>query len=452
MRHDVFRRLHGSAACSLFFLVLAALLLAGCDTSTPRSTPSGGAGRAIYIFAGAIASSDPWDVVALEIGSGRVLWRHGTGGTGTVPPVAAGDTIYATVYRDLPNAYHQGFLDALAAASGSLRWEHPVAGPVDTFPAVANGLVYLSVDGSQPEDRGTLEAMRATDGTVVWHASVSVYVSSPTVVGGVVYLLAGSEVLAFDAVTGTQRWTYDSGSPLTGGNNVEGNPAPLVASDTVYAVPVARAQDGTARESLIAMNAATGTLKWSYPMGGVASQPVADGALVYVTETDSEGPLHSVFAALDAQTGVPRWTYASPPSTFISPPAVDAGRVYLAVSGTAAASVPGMVLAFDGASGHQIWRASLGTVPVGVGVPPVLVGGGLVGTMVITTAPGTACLAVLNAADGSQRWCKTLPAWGSISLSDGVLYTTSRTRAYPAGEAAAIRFADGVVLWHYPSR
>jgi outer membrane protein assembly factor BamB len=411
----------------------------------------------MYFFAGAIASSDPWNVVALDIGSGRVLWQHSTGGTGTVRPVVGGDTVYATIYRDTPNAYHQGFLDALDTASGALRWEHPVAGPVDTFPAVANGLVYLSVDGTQPGGSGTLEALRTADGTVVWHADVSVYVSSPAVVGGVVYLLAGSEVLAFDAQTGTPKWSLDTGSPLTSGNNVAGNPAPFVAGGMVYAEPVARAPDGTARESLIAINADTGALQWSYSTAGFASQPVADGALVYVTGTDSEGSLHSVFAALDVHTGVPRWTYASPLGALVSDPAVDAGRVYLAVGGTAAASVPGMVLAFDGASGHQIWHASLGTVPIGsvgsvgsVG-SGVLVGDGLVGTMVITATSGIACLAVLNATDGSQRWCKTLPAWGSVSLSDGVLYTSSRTEAYPAGEAAAIRFADGVVLWHYPS-
>src|SRR5258706_3171203 len=139
MRRDALRRLHSFAVCSLFFLVLAPLLLAGCETSTSRPAPSGGgAGRAVYLFAGAFASSD---VIALEMGSGRALWRHGTGGTGTVRPVAAGDTVYATVYRDLPNAYHQGFLDALDAASGSLRWEHPAAGPVDPFAAVAKGPV-----------------------------------------------------------------------------------------------------------------------------------------------------------------------------------------------------------------------------------------------------------------------------------------------------------------------
>ena len=87
-------------------------------------------------------------------------------------------------------------------------------------------------------------------------------------VGADVY---SNHVLALNARTGTLLWSY-----LTG----DGASDPVVANGVVYV--------GSNGNNLYALNARTGAKLWSYPTGGpVGSSPVAEG-VVYVGSADGK--------------------------------------------------------------------------------------------------------------------------------------------------------------------
>jgi outer membrane protein assembly factor BamB len=67
----------------------------------------------------------------------------------------------------------------------ALKWSYATGGPVDSDPAAANDLVYVS------SDDGNVYALKASDGTNLWSYKIggpSEMDSSPAVAEGVVYV------------------------------------------------------------------------------------------------------------------------------------------------------------------------------------------------------------------------------------------------------------------------
>ena len=135
---------------------------------------------------------------------------------------------------------------ALNAADGAVRWQYKTAGAVNSSPAVAADTVFVtSADGN-------LYALGASDGKLRWKfASVGerrftapgihgatphtelmpdpfdVFLSSPTVVAGIVYFGSGDHhVYAVDAGSGALRWKFETGNVV--------HASPAVANGTVY--------------------------------------------------------------------------------------------------------------------------------------------------------------------------------------------------------------------------
>lgn len=423
--------------------ILAALVLFAGLVSVACSSSQGGTSQsvtlrdpnqAVYEFEGAVAGSNPWNVVALSKGSGQVLWRHNMGGRGRSWPLQAGSTVYASA-----NASHGTVLQALDASSGQLRWQHASPGAIDTVPTINGDLVFLS---SEPgiED-GKLEALRASDGSVVWQASVGAFPYPPTIIGDTVYLFAGTLVMAFNREDGTMLWTYATGSFVTT-NDVTNVVVPVVNGGIVYVEPIARDASGAAMMPLIALDAATGSVKWSYQSTGITSEPVLDGTTVYITATNQDSPAHSVLSALDTQTGTARWTHVTEPGIIATNPVAQDGHVYVAVGGNDSTAASG-VLALDAASGKQVWNHTLKRQIVGITPIEWVATSGLLGLI----DDANTCLTMLNTSDGSQLWCKPVFTLDHMTIIDGVLYGSALSAAHPDGEYAAVRLSDGAVLW-----
>jgi len=129
------------------------------------------------------------------------------------------------------------------------------------------------------------------------------------------------------------QWTYEAGSA------VESSAA--VVGGSVYV--------GTSAGELVALEAASGRLKWKYTSAnpdygiGESSPAVANGT-VYI------GDLDGVFHAVDAATGEGKWTFRTK-AEIKSSPVVAGDRVLIG-------SYDGSLYALDATTGRELWKVT----------------------------------------------------------------------------------------------
>jgi outer membrane protein assembly factor BamB len=171
---------------------------------------------------------------------------------------------------------------------------------------------------------------------------------------------------------------------------------------------------------LVALNRQTGAIVWSKPLAG-STAPIVAGGVVYVAGLDA---LHAV----DATDGSTRWT--APLDAFPSAePALVGDRIAL-LAGTE-------LLAFRGTDGARLWIRTLDAVET----PATVVG-----------SPQAAFVALANrvirveAADGSVRWTRDLPATLSrpALAADRVIVGSSANKFY------ALDANSGSIEWKWP--
>ncbi|GEM_PF-3194644 len=111
-----------------------------------------------YGYAGAYGA-----IYALNTTDGTVLWSYSNPSDGEAffnPPEVVGGVLYISGR----SALDKDFVLALNASNGTVRWRYR-ANFLDESLAVQNGVLYISLD------TGVLYALRAADGSVLWHAS-----------------------------------------------------------------------------------------------------------------------------------------------------------------------------------------------------------------------------------------------------------------------------------------
>jgi outer membrane protein assembly factor BamB len=261
----------------------------------------------------------------------RLVWKFKTGAKVLSSPAVVDGTVY--VGSDDRVVY------ALNAATGSVRWQYKTRGAVNSSPAVSAGVVYvISADGN-------LYALDATDGKLKWQFATvgerrftapgihgasprtelmpdpfDVFLSSPTVVAGIVYFGSGDHhVYAVDASSGALRWKFETGNVV--------HASPAVADGVVYI--------GSWDRNLYALNAATGALIWKFQTGddteiynqvGIASSAAVAAGTVFFGCRDGH------FYAVDAKTGARKWVHDNRKGWVIASPAVERGVVYFPTS------------------------------------------------------------------------------------------------------------------------
>jgi len=257
---------------------------------------------------------------ALNASTGAAVWVADTaGGSYCSPAVAEGVVYYGDGY---------GNFNARNASTGAALWFLQVGNYVVSSPTVANGVVYVG------SDTGGLYALDASNGNQVWYfgADLGGVDSSPAVVDGVVYIVAGS-LYALNASTGDELWYYAVDGGLS---------QPAVANGVVYA--------GSGDNNVYAVNASTGALLWSYTTGGaVTSSPAVANGVVYIGSDDQN------LYALNASTGALLWSFATGGGP--SSPAVANGVVYIG------AGTPGFIndnegqnlYALNASTGALLW-------------------------------------------------------------------------------------------------
>lgn len=198
----------------------AVLALAGCWTpprtlpALPAPLPAEGAATAASEFAEAAAPVVPAEAWRIDAGRGFV------GAPRVRDPIAL--------------AAHTGReVTVRATADGALYWRRRVGSPI-TGLTVANDVVFFAERSS----RGTAHALALADGDERWTARIRHARLAPIALDDVVvFTNDGGELHAFDATTGTHRWTTPVGATLAVEPVlVDGGIAAATISDTLYFV------------------------------------------------------------------------------------------------------------------------------------------------------------------------------------------------------------------------
>ena len=276
------------------------------DGSNKRYTVIAGWNATVYI-----GSNDGF-LYALNAITGKLRWKYGTNAEIYSTPTLTDGVLYVTSV--------DGYLYAIDPGTGKLKWKRGVFDAGACSPVVSNGAVYLASN--------YIFALQAATGNTLWMQMKNYLHSNPVVSGGNLYVtgfVPGLE--CYDAITGVRKWWVDAGI-------VRGNPA--LVDNTLYL--------GSEFRRLMAVDATTGAIKWQYSdqnPGSFAHSPTVYNDAVFIGGSDKLFSFNKV-------TGKLNWSVTIEQNTFLSPVAAD-NVVY-------SASSRGYVNAIDAIAGTVKWR------------------------------------------------------------------------------------------------
>ncbi len=267
--------------------------------------------------------------------SGQECWRWAPGAQRVSAPAVAGDVVCVTADAQT--------LVLLDLDSGAERARHPLPPGMSASlaaPAVAGDVAHVPC-------RGPYLLAVGLDGQLRWRftaqASPNAWLDqTPVVVGEHVYAVLGiGTVVALQAEDGSLVWRADVGPT---GKRLS---PPASDGQRLYL---------GARDGLHALDLADGRAAWSFPTPRrVAAAPVVAGGVVYAACHD-----HHLYA-LDAATGQQLWLYEAErrvelPPAVTSPP--EARALIADRSGTITAIARPLSAAEHEAAGHWVKAAS----------------------------------------------------------------------------------------------
>ena len=221
-------------------------------------------------------------VLALEAATGRLVWRRSLGSASESSPLVVGGSAYLGEIS--------GRVVRLDVRTGGVRWSAKASGPVKASLALTGPNVVVG------DYAGRVTAFRRSDGRVVWRTTSpgerlrgpGRFYAGPAVAYGRVYLgNVNGRVVALDEDTGEVAWVR-----VVGG---------FVYSSA--AVSDRRVFVGSYDHHLRALDAVTGRVVWSVDVGErISGSPSVIGDLVYVS-TLARDPADGRTLALDTATG-----------------------------------------------------------------------------------------------------------------------------------------------------
>lgn len=315
-----------------------------------------------------------------------------------------------------------GYLYALDASTGSLRWRFKANG-VEDSPTLANGVLYV---GSQD---GYAYALNATTGALIWKFKTGLAIeSSPAVVNHLVYIGSNDGyVYAVKAGTGVLQWRYYT---------TTANSSPTVANGVLYVGTYF--VNGQRSGYVYALNASNGAFIWRYLTDSNVnlSKPIVVNNIVYT------GSYDGYVYALQANNGQLVWrTQGSGCICFFSfSPAVANGKVYVGENDNDPQTGFNDVYAFNASSGAIVWQ-SQGSALAGVAVANNRV-------YVPIYNGSTDYLNALHADTGQLQW-QAKGNYSTPTVYNGVVYVGSSSLNSTLNYLNAFNATTGTFKWRY---
>lgn len=361
-------------------VLVLAIAVAGCGSATPSRSSQVDPKLALDVptYRGDAARTGQMPGPGPS-GHPRVIWQfQATAGIDTSPVVMGGLVVVAST---------DGVVHAIDLASGTERWSKDLGSEVNGTPVCVAGSVIVG-DGA-----GVLHALDPASGAERWTLPTDGAINGAPAASGstVVAATEAGTAWGIDATTGHERWHVALPGPV--------RRSVAIDADLAYV--------GVTPGQLLALRIGDGSIKWKTSVedsGDIGTPAVAAGQVIAATGADSQDAAELGVVAVDAGTGATRWRYASPTGAKVYTPAVagdgafvighdrelvrlgasDGSIVWTTALDAEAEALPavadgtvyvasngGHLLAFDVATGHELWRAPITGIPFA----PVVTGG-----------------------------------------------------------------------------
>jgi outer membrane protein assembly factor BamB len=337
-------------------------------------------------------------------------------------------------------------LAALNASDGTQRWKEQVgfAGDYQVSVAVQQNVVYVLIQQAQG---GFVEALNAADGKLRW-CVLAIRPVNPNDGGGpsqlaidanAVYAGDGlrGQITALSVVNGGQLWQAQAEGGIL---------ALRAAAGQVYASSADMSSEFATAHTFSAFDAGTGQERWHMPTDeGQFFAPAIDAGVVYVAQNRSSGP--GYLFALNTSDGSQRWRIAKGQGVGFGAPTVANGVIFIADSYG--------VYALNASDGSQRWHTQKNT---SFAQGPVVANG----TVYAGAFGGTFDQGVVyafGASDGKQRWqsesfarLHLAPLTSGpdpvtfLSVANGTVYASA------SASSAALDPSTGMMLWQVSAR
>lgn len=305
-----------------------------------------------------IVGSAAGTLTALDATTGRPAWSvRGLGAISSSPAVFGDHVITSSL---------TGNVYAFGIAKGDVvwKWTGPANAALWASPAIYKDVLIIGVGspyGDTPFVPGRVYGLNVGTGHELWSFCVQSSCepgggvwSTPAIdPAGTAFVGVGNPVdgvLAFDALTGTRKWT----SSLYPDQNRDFDAG---ASPVIFALDGREAvAQATVEGTFAVLDATTGKVLWSRELvagsavHGLIASPAYDGKSFFV---GSASPPTGMFA-LEPTHGATRWRRDSPQPVY-SAPVTGSGVVIFGTGAVFGDLSSGSILALSSGDGHVIW-------------------------------------------------------------------------------------------------
>jgi outer membrane protein assembly factor BamB len=210
-----------------------------------------------------VIGSDDQDLHAVNVNTGRAIWKFSTDGPIHSTPLVANEMIYFGT--EVGSFYALDF-------RGEMKWRFQAKRPITSSPILKGQAIFVSSVDS------TLYSLDAKNGWAIWKFRLGKgSVSSPAIADEFIFVGAADGFLyCVDARTSKEVWRFKTE------NQVSSSPA--IYKDSVYC--------GSVDGSMYCLEYRTGRLRWKFEAkAAITGSPVVFDDIVYFGSTD-----HNVYA------------------------------------------------------------------------------------------------------------------------------------------------------------